>query len=89
MGQSEPSELELSRISVVSIGRSRDNDIVIKDDTHSSRRHAEIRKSSHGYEILDLDSTGGVFVNGQKIGRACLQSGDHIRLSSTEFLYQD
>ena len=88
-GQSEPSELELSRTAAVSIGRSPDNEIVIKGDALSSRRHAEIRQTLQGHEILDLGSANGVFVNGQKIDQACLQSGDRIRLSSTEFLYND
>lgn len=88
-GQSEPSGLELTQTSTISIGRSRKNDIVAEDDVHISRRHAEIQCTLHGYEILDLGSTNGVYVNGQRISRACLRSGDRIRLSNTEFVYED
>jgi len=47
-----------------SIGRSNDNDIVIRD--HSvSRHHAELRIAEDGkYQLVDLESTNGVYVQG-------------------------
>ncbi|MEJ2120302.1 MAG: FHA domain-containing protein [Alphaproteobacteria bacterium] len=47
-----------------SIGRSNDNDIVIRD--HSvSRHHAELRIEDDGkYQLADLGSTNGIFVQG-------------------------
>jgi pSer/pThr/pTyr-binding forkhead associated (FHA) protein len=44
-----------------------DNDLVV-DDTSVSRHHAEIRRRRDGsFEVLDLNSMNGVFVNGKKI----------------------
>lgn len=88
-GRSEPSSLKLSRTSSVSIGRSRKTDIVIQDDVHVSRRHTQIECTRDGCEILDLRSTNGLYLNGRRISQARLRSGDRIRLSNTEFVYED
>lgn len=88
-GRAEPPALTLAPTSTTSIGRSRENDVVVKDDAAASRRHAEIRCTPQGCEILDLGSTAGVYVNGQRVGRARLRPGDRIRLSSTEFVYEN
>jgi adenylate cyclase len=45
------------------IGRSRENDIQIKDET-VSRRHLRISKKSEMYFLSDLGSQNGTFVNG-------------------------
>ena len=46
------------------IGRTPENDLVLPD-LDVSRHHAELRKSPAGsYEIVDLGSHNGTFVNG-------------------------
>ena len=47
------------------IGRSRDCDIQLSD-SNVSRRHAEVRQEGASYWIVDLDSTNGIEVNGQR-----------------------
>ncbi|MEU8956391.1 FHA domain-containing protein [Streptomyces sp. NPDC048518] len=62
----------------VRIGRADDNDVVI-DDLVVSRRHAELRVLADGtYEIVDLGSHNGTYLNGQPVARAPVAAGDII-----------
>jgi len=62
------------------IGRSRDNEMTL-DDNSVSRRHAEIQRVGSGKFILyDRDSLNGVFVNEEKISRHKLAEGDIIEI---------
>ena len=51
---------------VLRIGRAEDNDVEV-DDLSVSRHHAELRNTGGGYEIVDLDSRNGTFLNGSPI----------------------
>jgi pSer/pThr/pTyr-binding forkhead associated (FHA) protein len=64
------------------IGRSRDNSIHLADE-RVSRRHARIDLEQGTFVINDLDSANGTFVNGQRIQRHRLRSGDEIRIGDT------
>jgi pSer/pThr/pTyr-binding forkhead associated (FHA) protein len=60
------------------IGRIPDNDLVVAD-LEVSRHHAELRKSPTGtYEIVDLGSHNGTFVNGKRVSRAALTEHDIV-----------
>ena len=53
---------------LIKIGRSKENDVVIDDDTKVSRHHAELFHDDDGNTfITDLNSANGTFVNGDKI----------------------
>jgi pSer/pThr/pTyr-binding forkhead associated (FHA) protein len=75
----------------VIIGRSHrlNNDIVIEDDGMISKRHAKISMTADGFRITDIDSTNGVWVNGERVTDAVLKSGDVIRLGSTEIIFDE
>ena len=62
--------------SVLRAGRLESLEIVL-DDTSVSRRHAEIRSSDQGWQLRDLASTNGTFLNGIRLG-----SGERVRASS-------
>jgi hypothetical protein len=64
------------------LGRSRDCDIQI-EDVNVSRRHAELRRESDGFWIVDLDSTNGVEVDGRRVKRAKLDPGGAFTVGST------
>ena len=70
--------------SVLAIGRLEDNDIVIDDDTFISSHHARIEVRPEGTWVVDLGSTNGSFVNGQRLtGERSVRKGDRIQVGST------
>lgn len=68
----------------IRIGSDSRNDWMI-DDLASSQFHAEISRTPSGmYEIQDLKSVNGLYINGKKLLRALLQEGDIIRIGETQ-----
>ena len=59
------------------IGRHGDNELVLRD-SRASRQHAQIVSDGGAYLVEDLASTYGVFVNGSRVTRSKLRSGDRI-----------
>ncbi len=74
------------RQTVITIGRRADNHLVI-DDPRVSRTHAQIRASRGHYLLFDLNSTGGTFVNGQRVTHQSLKPGDVISLAGFTMIY--
>jgi len=67
------------------IGRVPDNDLVLSD-LNVSRHHAELRKSATGrYEIVDLGSHNGTFVNGQRVTSQVLTEEDLVSIGNSTF----
>ena len=69
-----------------SIGRGVDCDIVLPN-VSVSRQHACVRVSPEGAEVVDLDSQNGVFLNGEQVNQAPLQSGDEIGIGRFGVVY--
>ncbi len=63
------------------IGRADDADITIRDP-RISREHVCINVTPGRISIIDLDSTNGTFVNGERVTKVILENGDKIHLSS-------
>ena len=55
--------------------------------THTSRLHAQLRAIKGRFIIFDLDSTGGTFVNTQRINQCALYPGDVISLAGYPLVY--
>jgi len=72
----------------VTLGRSKDNDIVIQDQTVSAH-HCIIRKGEKGYLVTDLESTNGTRVNAREVKEARLRDKDILQVGSVEFLFED
>ncbi|KRV49321.1 ABC transporter ATP-binding protein [Wenjunlia vitaminophila] len=70
---------------VTRIGRALDNDHVVSD-LQVSRYHAEFRATADGrYEIVDLGSHNGTYVNGQPIQRHLLRPDDIVGVGHSTF----
>ena len=70
------------------IGRAKGCDIQL-DDPLVSRRHARVISSEVGTAIKDLDSSNGIYVNGQRrVGITPLHPGDIVQLGGTIWLVQ-
>ena len=61
------------------IGRSPACSLTLADKT-VSRRHAELRRTPHGWAVRDLGSLNGTRVNGWRVAHARLEDGDELRL---------
>ena len=72
---------------VTTIGTAPENTVPLTD-TGVSRKHVGIRKSDEGFELADLGSTNGVYVNGEKVARRKLAVGDVIRVGTTEMVFR-
>ena len=80
----EPSVIRRLPTKVLRIGRAPDNDVVVSD-LSVSRYHAELRRTANAYQIVDLDSHNGTFVNGQQVGSAPLTEGDIVGIGPSTF----
>ncbi len=72
--------------SVTTLGRQIGNDIVLQEE-FLSRFHAEIIHENDKYILVDKDSTSGTFVNGRRIDRCVLNSGDLIALANIFIMF--
>ncbi|MBW2027743.1 MAG: FHA domain-containing protein [Deltaproteobacteria bacterium] len=70
----------------MTIGRHRDNDIVI-DNLAVSSYHAKIDKVGPEYILTDLQSTNGTFVNEEKISVRKLSHGDNILIGKHSIIF--
>ncbi|MCX7717672.1 MAG: FHA domain-containing protein [Candidatus Sumerlaeaceae bacterium] len=64
---------------IISIGRSRDNDIVV-DNLSVSRNHARLRRQNGKYILTDLNSANGTYVNNVRVSKTEIADNDVITL---------
>lgn len=74
---------------VTTIGRAQDNDIVI-NNLALSRRHAELKMVGGGFEVVDLGSQNGVYVNSNRVRDGHrLGDEDTITLGTYNFVFRE
>lgn len=76
------------RRDVLNLGRDPRNDLALADNLVSAM-HAQIRREPNGYVIYDLNSRNGTFVNGRRITRHRLRSGDRITVGRTVLVFYE
>ncbi|HBY94737.1 MAG TPA: ABC transporter ATP-binding protein [Chloroflexi bacterium] len=74
-------EVSLDR-EVLTLGRDPSNDIVVEDRV-VSRRHAQLQRTSGGYEIVDLGGANGLTFGGTRVPKKVLADGDVVWIAQT------
>jgi pSer/pThr/pTyr-binding forkhead associated (FHA) protein len=70
----------------VTAGRHPDSDIFL-DDVTVSRRHAVFRRTSDGYQVVDVGSLNGTYVNRDRIDAITLSGGDEVQIGKYRLVY--
>ena len=71
------------------VGRDQSCDIFIPDP-HISRKHLSIDVVGDGtITVIDLGSTNGMIVNGERVPSAILQPGESFTVGQTTFMVDD
>jgi pSer/pThr/pTyr-binding forkhead associated (FHA) protein len=69
---------------IKTMGRAPRADFIV-DAALVSRVHCRLSAGAADLEVVDLDSTNGTFVNGERVDRAILKSGDRLGVGKVEF----
>jgi pSer/pThr/pTyr-binding forkhead associated (FHA) protein len=73
---------------VVNIGRADYNDLVVPDPSVSTS-HAKLQRREGVWVLVDLDSTNGTFVDGERVkGEAPLAPGATVRLGDVQLVFE-
>lgn len=71
---------------VVTAGRHPDS-VIFLDDITVSRRHAEIRQVPGGYQLADVGSLNGTYLNRERVEACNLQDGDELQIGTFKLLF--
>ena len=73
---------------VVNFGRADYNDVVVPDPSVSTT-HAKLQRREGVWVLVDLDSTNGTFVDGERVkGEAPLAPGATVRLGDVQLVFE-
>jgi pSer/pThr/pTyr-binding forkhead associated (FHA) protein len=76
------------RTPIVNLGRADYNDVVIPDGSVSTS-HAKLQRREGVWVLVDLDSTNGTFVDGERVkGEAPLAPGAMVRLGDVQLVFE-
>lgn len=67
-------------------GRDSSSDIFL-DDVTVSRQHAEIKRTDSGFQISDMGSLNGTFLNRARVNTAPLGNGDDIQIGKFRLIF--
>ena len=70
---------------IKTVGRAPRADFVV-DAALVSRLHCRLAAGAGEIEAVDLESTNGTYVNGQRVERAILKEGDKLRVGAVELV---
>lgn len=70
---------------IKTIGRAPRADFVV-DAALVSRLHCRLAAGAGEIEAVDLESTNGTYVNGERVARGMLRHGDRLRVGAVELV---
>lgn len=70
----------------IEVGRRPSSDLLLNESSVSAM-HAQIIKSGDNWKVLNLLSSNGTFVNGEKVAEKVIKSGDRIAFAEAEFVF--
>ena len=73
---------------VLSLGRGRDNDVQVKNDSKVSRYHCKLYRRGPNFYIEDNKSANGTLVNGELITERRLFGGEEVIIGETFFRFR-
>jgi len=79
--------IDIADLDPAVIGRDESCAVFI-DSVKVSRRHAEIQQRGEAFVLVDLDSTNGTWVGGQRVEQRLLQDGDVIRIGPAQIVFK-
>lgn len=71
---------------ITSAGRHPDSDIFL-DDVTVSRRHAEFRLENNEFNVVDVGSLNGTYVNREPVDSAVLANGDEVQIGKFRLVF--
>jgi len=86
-GFDQGERLEIAK-KIFRFGRDSDNDLQLHD-SEVSRFHAELQPDGDGLKVVDLGSSNGTCVNGERATAVRLSSGDRIQLGKTHIIIKE
>ena len=73
-------------VELVTAGRHPDS-VIFLDDITVSRRHAEVRQVTGGYQVTDVGSLNGTYLNRERVETAMLTDGDELQIGTFKLLF--
>ena len=82
---SQPFVFRIIPGNIKTIGRATRADFIV-DAALVSRLHCRLAAGAGEIEAVDLDSTTGTYVNGERVARGTLRDGDRLRVGAVELV---
>jgi len=79
--------VRLMNLPSFAVGRSSECEFVILNDANCSRKHGQVQWSDEGYEVVSLNDSNLVLVNGKPVTRSRLSDSDVVTFGNTEIIF--
>ena len=86
-GKNPPRMFQLPHDQVVSVGRDKINTLSVADQTLSAQ-HFRIVPKNEGFYLVDLQSTNGTYLDGERVTLKELKAGSVIHAGQCDFLFK-